>query len=135
MMKAIPYLFFAGTCSEALDFYREAIGAKTHAFVRYRDLPGASADTGDRVMHAEFSVGESTLFASDGNKSERHGGEYAIALHAADDVEAERLFAALGVGGRIDVPLMTTPFASRFGMLTDKYGTPWTVTTPQMTLG
>jgi PhnB protein len=134
-MKAIPYLFFVGACAEALEFYREAIGAEIRALVRYRDMPGAGDDVGDRVMHAEFRVGESTIYASDGNGSGRRGGEYAIALEAANDVEAERLFAALTAGGRVDVPLMTTPFASRFGMLTDRYGTPWIVSTPQRAMG
>lgn len=134
-MKAIPYLFFTGTCAEALNFYRDAIGAETRTFVRYRDLPGSSPDVGDRVMHAEFGVGESTIFASDGNGSERSGGGYAISLEAADDIEATKLFTALGAGGKIDVPLMTTPFASRFGMLTDRFGTPWIVTTRQQPQG
>ena len=89
----------------------------------------------DRVMHAECSLGESTIFASDGQGSERQGSGYAICLLAADDVEAERLFAALGANGRINVPLMSTPFASRFGMLSDRYGTSWMITTPQMAMG
>jgi len=134
-MKAIPYLFFVGACAEALEFYRNAIGAEIRALVRYRDWPGAKDDAGNRVMHAEFRIGESTIYASDGMGSSRRGGEYALTLEAADDTEAERLFAALAAGGRTDVPLMTTPFASRFGMLTDRYGTPWMVTTPQRAMG
>ena len=55
-MKATPYLFFYGACAEALAFYREALGAEIRALVRFRDMPGAGADAGDRVMHAEFSV-------------------------------------------------------------------------------
>jgi hypothetical protein len=62
-MKAIPYLFFHGACAEALAFYRDTIGAQIRALVRFRDMPGASPDTGDRVMHAELGVGESTIFA------------------------------------------------------------------------
>src|SRR4051812_36065350 len=134
-MKAIPYLFFHGACAEALAFYRDTIGAQIRALVRFRDMPGASPDTGDRVMHAELGVGESTIFASDGQGSEGQSSGYAICLLAADDVEAERLFAALGAKGRINVPLMSTPFASRFGMLSDRYGTPWMITTPQMAMG
>jgi PhnB protein len=134
-MKAVPYLFFYGACAEALAFYREALGAEIRAVVRFRDMPGASADAGDRVMHAEFSVGESTIFASDGQGGERQSSGYAISLLAADDVEAERLFAALAANGRIEVPLMSTPFASRFGMLRDRYGTPWMITTPQKAMG
>jgi PhnB protein len=98
-------------------------------------MPGASPDAGDRVMHAEFSLGESTVFASDGQGGEGQGSGYAICLLAADDVEAERLFAALGANGRVNVPLMSTPFASRFGMLSDRYGTPWMITTPQTAMG
>jgi PhnB protein len=130
-MKAIPYLFFHGACAEALAFYREAIGADIRTLVRFRDMPGASPDAGDRVMHAEIGLGESTVFASDGQGGEGRGSGYAICLLAADEVEAERLFAALGADGRISVPLMSTPFASRFGMLSDRYGTSWMITTPQ----
>jgi PhnB protein len=133
-MKAIPYLFFYGACAEALAFYRDAIGAEIRTLVRFRDMPGASPDAGDRVMHAEFRLGESTVFASDGQGGEGQSSGYAICLLAADDVEAERLFAALGAKGRINVPLMSTPFASRFGMLSDRYGTPWMITTPQMAM-
>ena len=134
-MKAVPYLFFYGACAEALAFYREAIGAEVRALVRFRDMPGARQDAGDRVMHAEFRLGESTIFASDGQGGEHKGAGYAISLQAADDLEAERLFAALAAKGRIDVPLMSTPFASRFGMLSDRYGTPWMITTPQTANG
>jgi PhnB protein len=130
-MKAQPYLFFGGRCAEALDFYRDVLGADIRAFVRLRDMPGAAPDVGNRVMHAELGLGDSTIFASDGQGDGRHGVSYAISLQAADDAEAERLFAALAADGRIDVPLMTTPFASRFGMATDRFGTPWMVTTPQ----
>jgi PhnB protein len=134
-MKATPYLFFYGACAEALAFYRDALGAEIRALVRFRDMPGAGADAGDRVMHAEFSVGESTIFASDGQGGDRPRSGYAIVLLAADDVEAERLFAVLVAYGRIEVPLMSTPFASRFGMLSDRYGTPWMITTPQKAMG
>lgn len=134
-MKAIPYLYFAGDCAEALHFYREAIGAEIRALVRFGDMPGAHAETRDKVMHAELGIGSSTLFASDGQATERAGGNYAISLQADDDADAERLFAALAAHGTVSVPLMTTPFASRFGMTTDKHGTRWIVTTPPAAVG
>jgi PhnB protein len=82
-------------------------------------------------MHAELDIDGSTIFASDGDGNDtRHSG-FAISLQARDDAEAERLFTALSDQGAISVPLMSTPFASRFGMTTDRYGTPWMVTTPQ----
>jgi len=131
-MKTTPYLFFGGACTDAVEFYRDALGADVKTLVRFRDLPGATAEAGDRVMHAELAVGDSTIFASDGQGQGRpQGGGYALSLTADNDEEAERLFSALADGGRIDVPLMSTPFASRLGMATDRFGTPWMVTTPQ----
>ena len=130
-MKVQPYLFFGGRCAEALEFYRDVLGAEIRALVRFRDMPGAAPDAGNRVMHAEIGLADSTILASDGQGDGRQAAGYAISLQAADDVEAERLFAALSAGGKIDVPLMTTPFASRFGMVTDRFGTPWMITTPQ----
>jgi PhnB protein len=134
-MRAIPYLFFAGTCAEALRFYRDAIGAEIRSLVRFGDMPGSPSDAKDKVMHAELGVGDSTLFASDGQAGDRSSGGYAISLQAADDAQSERLFAALGADGKTTVPLMTTPFASRFGMTTDKYGVPWIVTTARPASG
>jgi PhnB protein len=129
-MRAIPYLYFAGACTEALQFYRDAIGADIRALVRFGDMPGAPSDRKDKIMHAELGLGDSTIFASDSQTTGSSGG-YAICLQAADDAEAERLFAALAAEGKVSVSPITTPFASRFGMTTDKYGTPWIVTTPQ----
>ena len=131
-MKVEPYLLFGGSCAQALDFYREVLGAEIRAFVRFRDMPGAADDAGDKVMHAELDIGGSTIFASDARSDEgRQSSGFAMSLQVADDVEAERLFSALAADGTIEVPLMTTPFASRFGMATDRFGTPWMIVTPQ----
>ena len=130
-MKTTPYLFFGGDCTDAIAYYRETLGAEVRAFARFGDMPGATEANANRVMHAELGIGESTIFASDAQGNDGRGAGYAIALETSDDAEAERLFAALADQGRVDVPLMTTPFASRFGMTTDRFGTPWMVTTPQ----
>ena len=41
--------------------------------------------------------------------------------------EATRIFNALGEGGRITMPLERTFWAEIFGMLVDRFGTPWMV--------
>lgn len=129
-MKTNAYLFFGGRCDEALDFYREALGAEVRTFVRFGDMPGAAPDASDKVMHAELVIGDSAIFASDGGAN-AGGSGFSISLQADDDAEAERIFAALSDQGAIEIPLMTTPFASRFGKATDRFGTPWMITTPQ----
>jgi PhnB protein len=48
-------------------------------------------------------------------------------LNAKNDAEAEKLFTAVGKGGQILQPLTKTFFASKFGMVTDKFGIMWMV--------
>jgi PhnB protein len=50
-----------------------------------------------------------------------------LSITAADDSEAERLFAALGNGGQVQMPLTKTFFSSRFGMVADRFGVGWMV--------
>ena len=46
-----------------------------------------------------------------------------LCLGVDSDAEAERLFKLLSDGGEVFMPMDETFFASRFGMLRDKFGT------------
>lgn len=138
-MHVTPYLCFEGRCEEALRFYQDAIGAQIEALMRFREAPqtpDASAGrgemppavTGEKVMHASLRIGDSTIFASDGRCSgnARFDG-IALTIHARDDAHAEQLFTALSAGGQVQMPLEQTFFASRFGMLADRFGVGWMI--------
>ena len=140
-MRIEPYLFLDGRCEEALDFYREKLGAEVTMQMRFSDAPGEGgpppegcdpppAGTGDKIMHASFKVGDTTLMASDGNcgGSPRFEG-MSLSLSVADDATAERLFAALADGGQVQVPIAPSFFATRFGMVADRFGVAWMVVT------
>jgi len=126
-MRAIPYLFFGGECGNALDFYRETLGAEVKTVVRFRDMPGAAPKKGDQIMHAEFSIGSSMVFASDAQEKRSEPGGFAVSLEVANDTEAQRLYQTISRDGKVDVPLINTPFASSFCMVTDRFGTPWMI--------
>jgi PhnB protein len=124
-MRVEPYLYFNGRCEEAVDFYRRAVGAEVLTLLRFKDNPGTPAPAGaeDKVMHARLRFGETIVLASDGQGQGPANFEgFSLTLSAASDAEAERLFAALTDGGRVQIPLMQTPFASRFGMGVDRFG-------------
>jgi PhnB protein len=135
MMQVRSYLIFNGRTDEALDFYRSKLGAEVTALMRFKEAP----DTGqcpaaslDKVMHSEFRVGETTVMASDGmgpyeGKPKFDG--FSLTLMAENDAEAQRLFNALSDGGEVRMPLDKTFFASRFGMVADKFGLGWMVIT------
>jgi PhnB protein len=130
-MRVQPYLFFEGRCEEALEFYRRALGAEVEMLMRFKDSPdpgSCAAGAEDKVMHASFRIGDSTLMASDGSCQGQPSFQgISLSLTAADDAEAERLFAALAEGGQVQVPLAKTFFSSRFGMVADRFGVPWMV--------
>ena len=130
-MQIQPYLFFEGRCQEAVDFYRRAVGAEVTALMRYKESPDPGMiqpGSEDKVMHASFRVGETTVMASDG----RCGGApsfqgFALSLSVSKESEAERLFGALVEGGQVIMPLTKTFFSPRFGMTTDRFGVSWMV--------
>ena len=133
-MQIQPHLCFEGRCEEALEFYRQALGAEVTFLVRFKEMPGPHPPGAippgaeDKVMHASFRVGDSTVLASDG----RCGGKptfqgFSLSLTAADDAEADRLFAALTEGGQVQMGLSKTFFSPRFGMVADRFGVSWMV--------
>jgi PhnB protein len=130
-MQVQPYLFFDGRCEEAVEFYRRALGAEVTMLMRFKESPDpASVPAGgeDKVMHMSFRIGESTVLASDGQCL---GGPtfqgFSLSLTVSDDAEAERIYAALADGGRVQMPLAKTFFSSRFGMVADRFGVSWMV--------
>ncbi|RXZ43195.1 VOC family protein [Crenobacter cavernae] len=133
-MQVQPYLFFDGSCEEAVEFYRSALGAEVLMLMRMKDSPeppqpgmippGAE----DKVMHASFRIGETTVMASDGRCLGQPSFQgFSLSLSVADQAEAERLFAALGDGGQVQMPLGKTFFSPGFGMVADRFGVPWMI--------
>jgi len=130
-MRVQPYLFFDGRCEEALNFYKNAIGAKVNVLMRWKDGPDKSMCTpsnADKVMHAQFQVGETAVMASDGRNAglPKFGG-FALSILAQTEAEADNMFAGLGAGGEITMPMTKTFFSPRFGMLSDRFGVSWMV--------
>lgn len=133
-MQVQTYLFFEGRAEEAMAFYAKAIGAETKALMRYKESPEPShapPNSGEKVMHAEFRVGDTVVMCSDGMCSGNTAFKgFGLALSAKDAADANRLFNALGEGGQVQMPLGPTFFASAFGMVTDKFGVMWMVIAP-----
>jgi PhnB protein len=133
-MQLEPYLFFDGRCEEAIEFYRTKLGAEVTMLMRYKDTPephqpgmippGAE----NKVMHASLRIGNAAVLASDGRSQGRPSFQgFALSVTASDEAEAERLFAALGDGGQVQMPMAKTFFSPRFGMVADRFGVSWMV--------
>lgn len=130
-----PYLFFNGRCEEALEFYKSALGAEVDFLMRYKDSPEPQPPGRlppgyeNKVMHASFRIGSSTLMGSDGCGEDEKFAGFALSISVAAETEAERCFNALAQSGNVTMPLAKTFWSPRFGMLTDKFGMGWMIST------
>jgi PhnB protein len=128
-MQIQPYLFFEGRCDEAIEFYRTALGAELKMLMRFKEAPEpASHGNEDKVMHAELRIGDATVLVSDGRCAGQPNFQgFALCLTVSTGSEADRLFAALSEGGKVQMPPTKTFFSPRFGMLADRFGVSWII--------
>jgi PhnB protein len=133
-MQVQPYLFFDGRAEEAIEFYRKTLGAEVQMLMRFKDSPEPSPEgmvppgAENKVMHASLRIGDTMVMASDGHCAGKPSFQgFGLTLEVASDAEAKRLFEALGDGGKVQMPLGKTFFASSFGMVFDRFGVMWMV--------
>jgi PhnB protein len=130
-MHVQPYLFFDGRAQDAIDFYKDAVGAQVTALMRFGESPDQShvaPENKNKVMHGSFKVGDTDILISDGeNKGAPKFDGFSLTIQCKDAAEAERYFKALSAGGAVTLPLSKTFFARNFGMLRDKFGVHWMV--------
>lgn len=127
------YLTFNGNCADAMRFYQQALGGDLQ-IMTFRDQPSPEHTPPgfeDKVMHAALTIdGELALMASDAppQHASKMGG-FAVSLTYNDADESQRAFDKLAAGGKITMPFGKTFWSDAFGMLEDKFGTPWMVNT------
>jgi PhnB protein len=131
MPQLNPYLSFDGTCAQAMKYYERVLGAKLEALITYAQMPMGDqpvpASHADRIMHAYLVHPEFTLMAGDAPPGVPYAGIQGVMLtltYATAD-EARRVFNAFADGGKVNMPLGETFWAETFGMVVDRFGTPW----------
>jgi PhnB protein len=132
-----PYLFFNGSCEEAVEFYRKTLGAEVQMIMRYKESPEplqpgmVPPGFENKIMHASFRVGQTTIMASDGCEADKPKFEgFSLALSVPTEADADRFFNALAEGGQVRMPLTKTFWSPRFGMVADRFGIGWMVSVP-----
>ena len=124
-------LAFKGQCEAAFRFYQQHLNGTIAFMLAWGDSPMAGdAPPGwdVKICHATLRIGDTVITGSDvpPDRYEQPRG-FEILLAMNDPVEAERVFAALAEGGTIKMPLQETFWASRFGVLVDQFGIPWSI--------
>ena len=133
-MHLQPYLFFKGDCEAAFKFYERCLGGKIEALLTHAGTPAEKqvpAEWRNKIMHARLVVGDAVLMGSDVPPEHHKTPQgFSVTIHVTDPSEAERVFRALADNGNVTMPMAATFWAQRFGMLVDKFGTPWMVNCP-----
>lgn len=135
-MDVKNYLFFSGRCEEAIEYYRKHLGAQVQCLMRFSEcpepIPEGVLQPGfeQKVMHSQFSLGNTQVYASDGcdDGTQPAGFRLSLTLDSAD--QATRIFNALAQDGKIDMPLTPTFWSPLYGQVTDQFGIGWMVMLP-----
>ena len=128
-MRVNPYISFKGNCRQAIDFYKDALGAEVLFLQTFGESPMSHMGAADNIMHSTLKVGDSTLMMSDdpNPQGETVGGSISLAIGLDDPKKAKQVFEALAKGGSVIMALEKTFWAEAFGMLTDKFGVRWMI--------
>lgn len=130
-MNLEPYLFFDGTCEEALRFYAAVFGGEIVGLMRFEGTPMAEEmppEARDRVMHATLRSPAANFMAADSNRAvDGDAGRIALSLASNDPDEGKRIFDALSAGGVVSMPYGKMFWGAMFGSFTDRYGIDWMI--------
>lgn len=137
MAKVSTYLNFARNTEEAFLFYKAVFKTEfAGPIMRFKDGPGCpgqgplpEADA-NLVMHVALpTLGDHVLMGTDSPESMgfklNQGNNVYINLEPDTRAETDRLFAALGDGGTVEMKLQDMFWGSYWGCLTDRFGIHW----------
>ena len=129
MLGVKPYIAFKGNCEEAINFYKDKLGAEVVFIQRYGDSPMAGKGPDNMIMHCSIKIGNTTIMACDNVFQETNptiiGNNITLSIGTRDVDQAEKAFDQMSDGATIVMPMKETFWAERFGMLTDKFGINW----------
>lgn len=125
-MRLDVYVNYRGTCEEAFRHYEKYLGGRITRIVRHGEQsnPALPAAWQDKVLHARIEIGSTVLMGADVAQAEPMRSAY-LTLSLESEEEAERIYGVLGGGGEVFMKMAQTPFANRFAMLRDRFGTSW----------
>jgi len=125
-MRLDIYVNYRGHCEEAFRFYEQHLGGRITGLTYHREQPNPSlpAEWNDKVLHARIEIGSTVIMGADVPHAEPMRSAY-LTLTVGSEGEAERIYAVLADGGEVFMKMEQMPFANRFAMLRDRFGTSW----------
>jgi PhnB protein len=131
-MRFQPELAFDGECEAAFELYARCFGGAVTTLLRYGDSPMAASTAPAlhaKIAHATLTVGDVAVLSGADVAAEafKQPAGFDVLVTLSDPAEAERIFSILAEGGTVQLPMQQTFWALRFGMVVDRFGTPWKI--------
>lgn len=134
-MRVSPHLVFNGQCEAAFRFYEATLGGRIVTILTYGDSPMAEqlpAAWRGKIVHASLTIGDTILSGVDAEPGQEiHAQGFYVLLSVDTLAEAERIFHTLAEGGTVQLAFQQTFWSSGFGVVTDRFGTPWEISCEQ----
>lgn len=126
LLRLDVYVNYRGTCEQAFRFYEQHLGGRITGMVRHAEQGDASLpdDWRNKILHARIEIGSTVLMGADIAHAEPMRSAY-LTLSLDREGDAERAYALLADQGEVFMKMEKTPFANRFAMLRDRFGTSW----------
>ena len=128
-----PYITFAGTAREAMEFYKDVLGG-TLNLNTFGDLGGATGPDAEKIMHSQLETDLGfTLMASDTPPGTPYepGANVSVSLSGDDSDALRSYWDVLTQGGNVTVPLEKQMWGDEFGSVVDRFGVVWLVNISQ----
>lgn len=137
MLQITPNLHFNGQCKQAIQLYKDALGAQVKTLLCESDANPkdwvAKDDTKDLVYHCEMFIGSQRIMLNDNTdpqaQSLNHAMSLVITFDSADEVKSA--YSLLSDGCTIIHPMQSTTYSSCFVSLIDRFGIRWELMTEQ----
>jgi PhnB protein len=132
-MRINPHLCFDGQCREAMLFYQSLFGGALETMLTYGESPMASSIDPrwhDRIVHATLLLDDAELTGVDmipGSYRRPQGFFVTVSVDGLG--RAKEIFASLSKRASVRVPFEETFWSPGFGVLVDRFGIPWEITT------
>lgn len=131
-MQLNPYLTFNGNCEEAMNFYADVLGGEISMMMRFSEAPNGSSfpkEIHNKIMHCTLECNGIIIMGSDntGQMPFNQGNNYHLSLNIKSEDEAYAIYKSLAEGGKELMPFQEVFWGGKFGMLVDKFGVQWMV--------
>lgn len=138
MQNVSPYLNFQGNTEEAFNFYKSVFGGEFSMLQRFKDTPDGAkmpAAEAEKIMHIALPLGAGvTLMGTDALESMGQkvsfGNNIYICLTPDTKEDADKIFAGLSAGGKVEMALAEMFWGAYFASWTDKFGVQWMINLP-----